>query len=104
MATVAGGAGPGERARPRGAPGGGAGAAAPRPGAAERGVPLYRHFAALLGQPLRALPRPTINLFSGGKHAGGQVAIQDVLLIPMARTVDDCLAMVFAVYEAAAQQ
>ena len=70
--------------------------------AAERGVALYRHFADLLGQPLRTLPRPTINLFSGGKHAGGQVAIQDVLVVPAsARTVDDALAATFAVYQAA---
>jgi enolase len=69
--------------------------------AAERGVPLYRHFADELGVPLQTLPRLTINLFSGGKHAGGQVCIQDVLLVPTARTIDDGLAAVFAVYQAA---
>jgi enolase len=70
--------------------------------AADRGVPLYRHFADELGVPVRTLPRLTINLFSGGKHAGGQVCIQDVLLVPTARTIDDGLAAVFAVYQAAA--
>ena len=70
--------------------------------AVDRGVPLYRHFANGLGAPLRTLPRLTINLFSGGKHAGGQVCIQDVLLVPTARTIDDGLAAVFAVYQAAA--
>src|SRR5690348_820664 len=45
--------------------------------ASERNVPLYRHFADVLGGTARRLPRPTINLFSGGKHAGGQVPIQD---------------------------
>jgi enolase len=69
--------------------------------AADRGVPLYRHFADELGVPLRTLPRLTINLFSGGKHAGGQVCIQDVLLVPTARTIDDGLAAVFSVYQAA---
>jgi len=38
----------------------------------------------MIGQPLRTLPRLTVNLFSGGKHAGGQVPIQDVLLVPLA--------------------
>jgi enolase len=72
--------------------------------AVERGVPLYRHFADLLGEPVRTLPRPTINLFSGGKHAGGQVPIQDVLLVPAsARTMDEALAMTFAVYQCAAE-
>jgi len=39
--------------------------------AIEGGVPLFQHFAHLLGSEPRALPRLTINLFSGGLHAGG---------------------------------
>ncbi|MDQ2831736.1 MAG: phosphopyruvate hydratase [Chloroflexota bacterium] len=71
--------------------------------AVERGMPLYHYFASVLGQPARTLPRPTINLFSGGKHAGGQVAIQDVLVVPIAaRTIDEALAVTFDVYQAAA--
>ncbi|HYN89312.1 MAG TPA: phosphopyruvate hydratase [Ardenticatenaceae bacterium] len=71
--------------------------------AAEAGVSLYHAFAAILDQPLRTLPRPTINLFSGGKHAGGQVAIQDVLVVPLAaRTIGEALAMTYDVYQAAA--
>jgi len=50
--------------------------------AVERGQPLYQYFANLIGQPLQTLPRPTINLFSGGKHAGAQIPIQDVLIVP----------------------
>jgi enolase len=73
--------------------------------ALERGQPLYRHFAELLGTPARRMPQLTVNLFSGGKHAGGQVAIQDVLVVPIAaRTVDDSLAAVTAVYHAASEQ
>jgi enolase len=69
-----------------------------------RGIPLYQHFATILGQPIGTLPRLTVNLFSGGKHAGGQVAIQDVLLVPAAATtIDDSLAVVYAVYQAAAK-
>ena len=30
---------------------------------------------------------PAINLFSGGKHAGGQTAIQDVLIVPVSATI-----------------
>jgi len=71
--------------------------------ATEKGMPLYRHFAEMAGARLQTLPRPTINLFSGGKHAGGQVAIQDVLVVPTAaRTADDALATTYAVYQAAA--
>lgn len=72
--------------------------------AAGRGVPLYQHFADLLGVPLATLPRPTINLFSGGKHAGGQIPIQDVLVVPAAaRTMDEALATTYACFQAAAQ-
>ncbi len=70
--------------------------------AAERGVPLYGHFADLLAQPSGWIPRPTINLFSGGKHAGGQVAVQDVLLVPLTATnLAEALAQTGAVYQAA---
>lgn len=75
-----------------------------RSSAIERGVPLYAHFADLLGEPIRRLPRMTINLFSGGKHAGGQVPIQDVLLVPTAaRSIDEGLVTVSAVYQSAVQ-
>ena len=72
--------------------------------AALRNVPLYQHFADMIGQPLRTLPRLTVNVFSGGKHAGGQVPIQDVLVVPRsATTIDDGLATVYAIYQAAAK-
>jgi enolase len=74
--------------------------------AAERGLPLYQHLANEFfpGQAITALPRPTVNLFSGGKHAGGQVSIQDVLIVPTAAaTADDALATIYAVYQAAAK-
>jgi enolase len=70
----------------------------------ERGVPLYQHFADMLGFTAGTLPRLTINLFSGGKHAGQQVSVQDVLIIPMsAPTIDASLVAAFDVYQAAAK-
>jgi enolase len=77
-----------------------------RASAAERGLPLYAHLAGMLAPGLRPrrLPRPTINLFSGGKHAGGQAPIQDVLLVPLsAGTIDDALATTFRIYRSAAE-
>ena len=70
--------------------------------AAERQVPLYIYLAELIDQPPRHLPRLTINLFSGGRHAGGQVAIQDVLIVPLASTIAQSLEMADTVYRAAA--
>jgi enolase len=72
--------------------------------AAERGVQLYTHLADMLGRTPDALPRPTINLFSGGKHAGGQVPIQDALVVPLAaKTMDEALATTYRVYWSAAK-
>jgi enolase len=71
--------------------------------AMERGIPLYQHFADMMGGPSNRLPRLTINLLSGGKHAGDQVSVQDVLIIPMsAQTIDEVLVSAFDVYQAAA--
>lgn len=74
--------------------------------ATETQIPLYRHFATIQHDGtdrVTTLPRPTINLWSGGKHAGGQVPIQDVLVVPAAaKTMDEAMATVVAVFQAAA--
>jgi enolase len=58
----------------------------------------------MMGSSSSTIPRLTINLFSGGKHAGQQVSVQDVLIIPMsAQTVDETLVAAFDVYQAAAE-
>jgi enolase len=73
--------------------------------ALDAGISLYQQFAAILelDQAPARLPRPTVNLFSGGKHAGGQMPIQDVLITTAsAKTIDEAMAMTYAVYQAAA--
>jgi enolase len=71
--------------------------------ASERHIPLFAYLAELTGAT-PALPRPTINLFSGGQHAGGQVAIQDVLIVPLSpTTMADTLAMAVEVFQCAAE-
>ena len=72
--------------------------------AVERHVPLYRHLAETIDHSMVTLPLMTINLFSGGKHAGSQVPIQDVLIVPVAATtIDQGLTMACAVYQSAAE-
>jgi enolase len=72
-----------------------------RASAAQQHVPLYRHFNPAADG---TLPRPTINLFSGGKHAGAQAPLQDILVVPIAaKSMDEALAQTFAVYHAAAE-
>ncbi len=73
-----------------------------RASACELKTPLYAHFASMVGNDSPSLPRLTVNLFSGGKHAGGQVAIQDLLIVPVsANSIDQSLSMVYAVYQSA---
>jgi enolase len=72
--------------------------------AVEKGIPLYQHFANLADIKSQHLPRLTINLFSGGKHAGGQVPIQDLLMVPAsAKSIDESLSVSYAVYQSAAK-
>jgi enolase len=72
--------------------------------AKHQGVELYNYFAALLPKGIPTLPRLSVNLFSGGKHAFGQVAIQDVLIIPaVGASVAAGLAIIYDVYQAAAE-
>ncbi|HUX21381.1 MAG TPA: enolase C-terminal domain-like protein [Spirochaetia bacterium] len=73
--------------------------------AEEEGLPLYGSFGSLIGSAdVPELPRLTINLFSGGKHAGKQVAIQDVLIVPLSpQSVDGSLVMMYDVYRKASE-
>jgi enolase len=71
--------------------------------AAEASSPLYMHFARMAGLEIRRLPALTINLFSGGKHAGKQVAIQDVLIVPAEASADGALTAASEVYQCAAE-
>jgi enolase len=65
-------------------------------------VPFYQHLAASAAVSPKTLPRPTINLFSGGKHAGAQAPLQDILMVPVsAHTMNEALAMSFEVYQSA---
>ena len=71
--------------------------------AAQRQQPLYANLAQMADtHPF--LPKPMINLFSGGAHAGGQVAIQDVqIIVPAAQSIRRALEVTSDVFRAAAE-
>jgi enolase len=72
--------------------------------AADRSIPLWKYFASLINAVPATMPRLTINLFSGGMHAGGQVEIQDSLVVPLsADSIARSLEMTYDVYSAAAK-
>jgi enolase 1/2/3 len=55
--------------------------AAGRAGALTKGIPLYQYVASLC-DCVPQMPLPMTNMISGGMHAGGNLDIQDVLIIP----------------------
>ncbi|KAK9093633.1 hypothetical protein Syun_028544 [Stephania yunnanensis] len=57
--------------------------AACKAGAAEKEVSLYKHVADLSGQTNLVLPIPAFTLISGGKHAGNNLAIQEIMIVPI---------------------
>ncbi|KAK9086147.1 hypothetical protein Sjap_026558 [Stephania japonica] len=60
--------------------------AACKAGAAEKEVSLYKHVADLSGQTNLVLPVPAFTLISGGKHAGSNLAIQEIMIVPIGAT------------------
>uniref|UniRef100_A0A8C6KCS1 phosphopyruvate hydratase n=1 Tax=Nothobranchius furzeri TaxID=105023 RepID=A0A8C6KCS1_NOTFU len=52
-------------------------------GAAEKGVPLYRHIADLAGNGDLVLPVPAFNVINGGSHAGNRLAMQEFMVLPV---------------------
>lgn len=65
--------------------------------AAAKGVPLYETF----GEG-RKLPRPMVNLISGGLHGGNNIPIQDILIAPLkAKSFADSMELVWRAYQSA---
>jgi enolase len=74
-----------------------------RAAAATQHLELFQYFGSLLPSTAPRLPTLTINLFSGGKHAFGQVAIQDVLVVPRSgSSISERLAQMYDIYQEAA--
>ena len=52
-------------------------------GAASRGIPLWKHYAEIAGNPVpHTLPVPCFNVINGGEHAGNKLAFQEFFVIP----------------------
>jgi enolase len=67
-----------------------------RAAAASRGQPLWRYLDT---EGAAQLPLPMVNLISGGLHAGGNLDVQDFLLLPIgARSYSEALETIVAVY------
>eukprot|EP01115_Flamella_aegyptia_P007767 TRINITY_DN3231_c0_g1_i1.p1 TRINITY_DN3231_c0_g1~~TRINITY_DN3231_c0_g1_i1.p1 ORF type:complete len:436 (-),score=250.50 TRINITY_DN3231_c0_g1_i1:12-1319(-) len=68
-------------------------------GAAEKGVPLYKHIADLAGNKDLILPVPALNVINGGSHAGNKLAMQEFMILPVgADSFRDALRMGAEVY------
>ena len=54
--------------------------------------PLYQRIADLIQNPSPQMPRPMVNIFSGGLHAGRGMDVQDFLAIPVrAQSIDEAI-------------
>ncbi|KAI0244760.1 phosphopyruvate hydratase [Massospora cicadina] len=52
-------------------------------GAAEKGIPLYKHISELSGAKTPfVLPVPAFNVINGGSHAGNKLAMQEFMILP----------------------
>uniref|UniRef100_A0A0X3Q4I4 Enolase n=1 Tax=Schistocephalus solidus TaxID=70667 RepID=A0A0X3Q4I4_SCHSO len=68
-------------------------------GAAEKGVPLYRHIADLAGNKDVILPVPAFNVLNGGSHAGNKLAFQEFMILPVgAKSFTEAMKMGSEVY------
>nr|XP_033780069.1 gamma-enolase isoform X4 [Geotrypetes seraphini] len=68
-------------------------------GAAEKGIPLYRHIADLAGNSDLILPVPAFNVINGGSHAGNKLAMQEFMILPVgAESFRDALCIGAEIY------
>ncbi|MDO5852990.1 MAG: phosphopyruvate hydratase [Thermoplasmata archaeon] len=69
--------------------------AAVRAGAMAEGVPVYEH----VGGDHATMPVPMLNIINGGKHAGGNLKVQECMIIPAgAPSFSECLRISSEVY------
>jgi len=68
-------------------------------------LPLFQHLAAIYHggldkvPPKYSLPRPMVNILNGGKHAGGNLKVQEFMIVPRAGiTFKEMLRSVTEVY------
>ena len=79
--------------------------AACRAAALSAGLPLYRHISMLAGVARPTIPLPMVNIVSGGLHAGGQIEVQDVLVMPVgAETFTRALEWVVSIHRAVGER
>ncbi|XP_071723061.1 cytosolic enolase 3-like [Rutidosis leptorrhynchoides] len=57
--------------------------AACKAGASEKEVPLYKYISELSGKTNPTIPVPAFTLISGGNHAGNNLAIQEIMILPI---------------------
>jgi len=55
--------------------------AAARLAAMQSGMPLFEYFSSLSGRK-PSLPVPLLNIINGGVHAGGELSVQEFLIVP----------------------
>ena len=69
-----------------------------RAAAAEKKVYLFQYLNQLLPLKKISLPRPFFNVINGGKHAGNELAFQEFMIAPQAKSFKEALQIGSEVY------
>ena len=72
-----------------------------RAAAVEKGIPLYAHIGQLANTKTPfVLPTPSLNVLNGGSHAGGHLALQEFMVMPVgAKSFSEAMRMGAEVYQ-----
>ena len=68
--------------------------------AASEGKPLFAYLGGTRNARKTALPKPMFNILNGGKHAGGNLALQEFMIMPEAKTFSETLRIACEIYHA----
>jgi enolase len=69
-----------------------------RAGAASKKVSLYQHIADLAGNKILSIPLPMFNILNGGAHAKNDLDIQEFMVVPTKKTMQENLVVGNAIF------
>ncbi len=73
-----------------------------RAGSIAHGLPLYRYIRSIYNLPEKKYfsPQPTMNILNGGKHADNSVTVQEMMVVPQAKSMADMVRIGSEVFQA----
>jgi len=69
-----------------------------RAGASSKKIPLYKHIVDLAGNEKMNIPLPMFNILNGGAHAKNDLEIQEFMIVPQKKTMQENLVIGNAIF------